>query len=94
MHGYLHDMPILHHMYTWLCRPNSSLLFPNPFAPQVCPSNLVRLYSAPSANPDTLVVCGSAGPLCSLVNVRRGHDRKGTGWWEEFIMLSIHVIKQ
>ena len=39
----------------------------------VCPNNLVRLYSAPSDNPDTLVVCGSAGPLCSLVNVSSGN---------------------
>ena len=37
--------------------------------PQACPNNLVRLYSAPSANSATLVVCGSAGPQCSLVDV-------------------------
>eukprot|EP00731_Ephydatia_muelleri_P013054 Em0007g364a len=36
----------------------------------MCPNNLVRLYSAPSANSATLVVCGSAGPQCSLVDVR------------------------
>ncbi|KAL5509070.1 hypothetical protein EMCRGX_G004353 [Ephydatia muelleri] len=39
----------------------------------MCPNNLVRLYSAPSANSATLVVCGSAGPQCSLVDTSSGN---------------------
>eukprot|EP00731_Ephydatia_muelleri_P013047 Em0007g357a len=39
----------------------------------MCPNNLVRLYSAPSANSATLVVCGSAGPQCSLVDTSSGY---------------------
>eukprot|EP00731_Ephydatia_muelleri_P013024 Em0007g334a len=47
--------------------------------PQACPNNLVRLYSAPSANSATLVVCGSAGPQCSLLKSSSGNFTSSTG---------------
>ena len=63
-------------------------LLPLSFNPQVCPNNLVRLYSAPSAKSSTLVVCGSAGPQCSLVDVR-GMHKKRIGGWKAFSELTL-----